>query len=255
MKSATQYYNKEDMWQICEEPEKVGGKPKTMAPYYVTMKLPGQTREEFLLMLPFSPLTTNEKQPRYNMEAWIAARCDGENYGKLLLYQFPKNTLTEGPMLVSGRMNQDGVISKDFTLWNQQGSEVVLGNFLVIPLSEGQLMYVQPIFLKAPNSRFPELKRVMVASREKIGYAETFEQALLQVLESSQSAAAPSSTPQPSSVATSQPPPARSAASAAKAAQLLERYKKETAAGNYEEAGRALRELSALLQQLMQEGK
>jgi uncharacterized membrane protein (UPF0182 family) len=135
------------------------------------MRLPGEEREEFLLMLPFTPVNKN------NTIGWLAARCDGENYGKLLAYLFPKERLVYGPSQIENRIQQDTDITEQLALWARGGSRVIRGNLLVIPLGESQL-YVEPVFLQAEVSGLPELKRVIVAAGEQIAMKTTLEESL-----------------------------------------------------------------------------
>ncbi len=169
MTDPTVFYNKEDMWDF--PMELYGGKSQVMRSYYLIMKLPDAEREEFILLLPFVP-TGKE-----NMISWLAARCDGENYGELVLYQFPKQKLIYGPRQVEARIDQDPAISELITLWGQAGSRVVRGNLLVIPI-EDSLLYVEPLYLQAESSQFPELKRVIVAYENQIAMRPTLEESL-----------------------------------------------------------------------------
>ena len=132
-----------------------------MEPYYVIMRLPDETDEEFLLMLPFTPVNKN------NTIGWLAARCDGEYYGKLLAYNFPKDKLIYGPSQIENRIQQDTVITEQFALWDRGGSRVIRGNLLLIPIGESNI-YVEPVFLQATSGGLPELKRVIVAAGDKI---------------------------------------------------------------------------------------
>ncbi len=234
------FYNREDAWQPSGELSH--GQVEAIMPYYVVMTIPGETREEFVLIRPFSPLTTNQAQPRNNMVSWIAARCDGENYGKLLLFKFPKDRLVYGPLQISARMNQDDVISKDFTLWNQQGSQVVLGNLIIIPLADYKLLYVQPIYLQATVGKMPELKRVVVSLGENRGYGSSFEDALSK-LTGRQIPSEPTAGAKPELKA-GKPELIR------KAARALEEYQALQGAGKFAEAGKKLEELKDLLKGL-----
>ncbi len=171
------FYNKEDRWSIARE--QAGQDVGEMLPYYAVMKLPGETREEFVQMIPFTPFSVT--QPKNNMVAWMAGRCDGAELGRLLIYKFPKQTQVYGPMQIEARIDQDAVISKDLSLWNQQGSSVIRGNLIVLPLANG-LLYTEPLFLQATHSRMPELKRVVVASQDRLGYGDTFPAALADLL-------------------------------------------------------------------------
>ncbi|HEX6322337.1 MAG TPA: UPF0182 family protein [Vicinamibacterales bacterium] len=175
------FYNKEDQWEVPSLDSAPTGDARTaapMEPYYTVMRLPGEERPEFIQMLPFTPRLKD------NLSAWMVARSDGEHYGELMVFQFPKQNLVYGPRQVVARISQDEVISPQITLWNQQGSTVIQGTLLVIPIEES-LLYVQPLYLRAAGGRIPELKRVIVAykdqRRDRIVMAETLAQALAQV--------------------------------------------------------------------------
>ena len=142
-----------------------------MEPYYTVMKLPNGTREEFILMIPFTPAK------RDNMTAWLAARADGEEYGKLIVYLFPKQKLIYGPRQIEARIDQDAYISQQLTLWNQRGSQVIRGSLLVIPI-EKSLIYVEPLYLAAEAGGLPELRRVIVAIGNQLVMDETLDGAL-----------------------------------------------------------------------------
>jgi uncharacterized membrane protein (UPF0182 family) len=145
-----------------------------MEPYYTIMRLPGEKREEFVLLLPFTPVR------RDNMIAWLAARSDPPHYGKLVLYEFPKGKLVFGPRQVEARIDQDAFISQQLSLWSQAGSQVIRGGLLAIPIEES-LLYVQPLYLAAERGRLPELKRVIVAYGNRIAMDETLEASLQQL--------------------------------------------------------------------------
>jgi uncharacterized membrane protein (UPF0182 family) len=159
------FYNKENLWEI----PVLGEKP--MEPYYTIMKLPGEKQEEYILLLPFTP------SKRDNLAAWLTARCDGENNGKVRAYTFPRDRLIYGPKQIDARINQDSFISQQLTLWSQRGSEVIRGSLLVIPI-EKSLLYVQPLFLAADKAGLPELKRVIVAFGDEVVMEENLELAL-----------------------------------------------------------------------------
>ncbi len=163
------FYNKEDQWEAPAVDS--GGESRRMEPYYAMMKLPGETNAEFIQMLPFTP------RRRDNLASWMVARSDGEHYGKLKVFQFPKQTLVFGPAQVVARINQDQVIAPQITLWNQQGSQVIQGTLMVIPIEES-LIYVRPLYLRAQAGRIPELTRVIVAYQNRIVMEPTFEQAI-----------------------------------------------------------------------------
>src|SRR5437667_5175482 len=136
------------------------------------MQLPGeQIRNEFVLILPFTPSKRN------NMIGWMAGRCDGDNYGSLLAYNFPKSRLIDGPLQIEARIDQNAQLSGQFTLWNQQGSHVRRGHLLVIPIGRS-LLYVEPIYLQAVNSPMPELRLVVLATQERLVCGLTSDEAM-----------------------------------------------------------------------------
>jgi uncharacterized membrane protein (UPF0182 family) len=142
-----------------------------MEPYYIIMRLPDEEKEEFLLMLPFTPVNKN------NTIGWLAARSDGENYGKLLVYLFPKEKLVFGPSQVENRIGQDTVITEQLALWSRGGSRVIRGNLLLIPLGES-ILYVEPVFLQAEAGGLPQMQRVIVVAGEQIAMELTLEESL-----------------------------------------------------------------------------
>ncbi|MEM9483652.1 MAG: UPF0182 family protein [Cyanobacteria bacterium P01_F01_bin.116] len=169
------FYNQEDLWdfptQIAREESS-----ETLEPYYVIMKLPEADAEEFMLIVPFTPVRKN------NMVAWMTALCDGDNYGKLLVYEFSRQALLYGPRQIDSRIDQDTEISQQLTLWNQEGSEVFRGDLLVIPIEES-LLYVEPVYLQARgqnnnSNAIPELKRVILAYKDSIVMEQTLEDGL-----------------------------------------------------------------------------
>lgn len=174
MKDAQVFYNREDQWQI--PTEIYGNESIPVEPYYLIMKLPIATEEEFILLHPYTPIS------RPNLIAWLAARCDGDNYGKLLLYQFPKQKLVYGPNQIQALINQDPVISGQISLWNRQGSKAIQGNLLVIPI-EQSLLYVEPIYLEADINSLPTLARVIVVYENNIVMASSLENALEAIFE------------------------------------------------------------------------
>jgi uncharacterized membrane protein (UPF0182 family) len=159
------FYNREDQWEVPVIDN------EQMQPYYTIMRLPGESSAEFIQMLPFTPRGKN------NLAAWMVARSDGDQYGKLLVFQFPKQKVIFGPSQIVARINQDQDISPQITLWNQQGSEVIQGTLLVIPIEEA-LLYVRPLYLRADGGRIPELKFVIVAYQNQIVMEPTLDLAL-----------------------------------------------------------------------------
>jgi len=165
------FYNREDQWQIPKEI--YGNKEKPVAPYYLIMKLAGieNQAEEFVLSHVYTP------NGRNNLISLLFARSDQQNYGKLLLYILPKEQLVYGPEQIEALINQDPVISERITLWNREGSRVIQGNLLVIPI-EQSLLYVEPLYLEAEKNSLPTLARVVVVYENQIAMSETLNGAL-----------------------------------------------------------------------------
>jgi uncharacterized membrane protein (UPF0182 family) len=163
------FYNREDQW--VPPVEKYSGKVSPMEPYYILMKLPGSDQLEYLLMSPFTP------QNRDNMISWLAARSDFPDYGKMLFYQLPKDKLTYGPNQISAMIDQSTTISEQLTLWDQKGSGVIRGKLVVIPI-ENSFLYVVPLYLQAEGTNFPQLKRVIVATGDKVVMRPSLDEAL-----------------------------------------------------------------------------
>ncbi len=171
------FYNKEDQWQV-PTVDALERAAQPIQPYYTIMKLPGEKRSEFIQMLPFTPRLKD------NLAAWMVARSDGDHYGQIRAYRFPKQTVVYGPRQIAAKINQDQLISPQITLWNQQGSTVTFGTLLVIPIEES-LLYVRPLYLGSSTKRIPELKRVIVAYGNSIVMAETLTKALIEIFGSS----------------------------------------------------------------------
>jgi uncharacterized membrane protein (UPF0182 family) len=163
------FYNREDLWVPPQE--KYDGAVNPMEPYYILMKLPGSNQLEYLIMTPFTP------QKRDNMIAWLAARCDFPDYGKMLFYELPKEKLIYGPNQISAMIDQSTTISQQLTLWDQKGSGVIRGKLIVIPI-ENSFLYVVPLYLKAEGTNFPQLKRVIVATGDKVVMEPTLDESL-----------------------------------------------------------------------------
>src|SRR5262247_3734016 len=184
MEAADVFYNREDLWQFPRQPG--GGGTAMMAPYYIIMRLPGEPRAEFFLMIPMGP------SRRDNMIAWLAARCDGPDYGNLVVYEFPKEKLVYGPFQIEARIHQNTEISQQISLWNQMGSRVIRGNLLVIPI-ENSILYVSPLYLRAEQGHLPELKRVIAAYGEHVVMRETLDEALAALFADGAAPATPAS--------------------------------------------------------------
>ena len=147
------------------------GQPEPVQPTYIVATLPGEKQPEFLLVLPFTPRGKN------NLIGWMAARCDGDHLGEVVFYQLSKQQLMYGPMQIESRIDQDQDISKDLTLWNQQGSHVLRGNMIALPV-DGGFLYTESIYLQATEARMPQLKKVVLAMGDRLVYRDTFEEAL-----------------------------------------------------------------------------
>lgn len=194
MTDPTLFYNREDLWKVAEE--KYENNQTAVEPYYTIMTLPGNVpgSEEFVSILPLTPAGTAEN-PKLNMIAWLAARNDSEHYGELNLYRFPKETVVQGPMQIEARIDQDTEISSSMTLWNQSGSKVIRGNLLVLPIGN-TVMYVEPVYILASGGNsLPELKRVIVATKDTVAMRQTLAEAIAAVLGKAPPATTPGTTP------------------------------------------------------------
>jgi uncharacterized membrane protein (UPF0182 family) len=254
MTQAPVFYNREDQWEVPTIDESADGRATSMQPYYTIMRLPGEQDAEFIQMLPFTP------RRRDNLAAWLVARSDGEHYGRLRVFEFPKQSLVYGPRQVVARISQDQTISPQITLWNQQGSQVIWGTLMVIPIEES-LIYVRPLYLRAQGGRIPELTRVIVAYGDSIVMAETLEASLAQVFSTDGKAPAlpsegeavrapDSSAPAPAS---GQPPAAPDASATGLAAEARAHYDRAIAAqraGDWAKYGEEIRQLGEVLNRL-----
>jgi hypothetical protein len=246
------FYNREDLWTVASDigptdrPERTTQTTQPMEPNFLLMKLPGETNEEFVEMLPFTPANRN------NLIGWIAGRSDADHYGDVIVYDFPKTRLVDGPLQVEARIDQNAQLSGQLSLWNQQGSRVRRGPLLVIPIGHA-LLYAEAIYLQADRSPMPELRLVVLALQDRLVYAPTFEAALKDLF-----GAAGSQAPAPSGQAVSKeaaapPPPASSAEIQqliAEAARDLADYQRLTAEGKLGEAGQKLEQLKRALDEL-----
>jgi hypothetical protein len=171
MKDPEVFYTKEDVWNIAQSLSGDAGRAAPMSPTYIVTTLPGGDKPEFVLMLPFVP------RGKDNLIGWMAARCDGEKLGELLFFQLSKQQLVYGPNQIESRINQDENIARDLTLWNQQGSRVLRGDILALPV-EDSFLYVESIYIQAESARMPQLRKVVLAMGNRLIYEDTFEQAL-----------------------------------------------------------------------------
>jgi len=237
------FYNREDQWEVPSF--EVNNQSERMEPYYTIMKLPGEQGPEFIQMLPFTP------RQKDNLAAWMVARSDGEHYGKLVAFQFPKQTVIFGPRQVAARISQDQVIAPQITLWNQQGSEVIQGTLLVIPIEES-LIYIRPLYLRAAGGKIPELKRVIVAYQNQIVMEETLDEALSRLFpggrpRAEQVPAVPVGPTPPGQV---EEPRTDASALAAEARAHYDRAMKAQREGNWALYGEEIKRLGEVLEKL-----
>ncbi|MEN3329670.1 MAG: uncharacterized protein V7638_4477 [Acidobacteriota bacterium] len=244
------FFQREDVWSFAQQTAITAeGKKENVPidPYYVMMQLPGeQQKNEFVLILPFTPANRN------NMIGWMAGRSDGENYGKLVVYNFPKSRLIDGPIQIEARIDQNAQLSAQFSLWNQQGSRVIRGHLLVIPLGRS-LMFVEPVYLQAERSPMPELRLVVLATQEKLGYGQTFGEAMNSLFGEAAVKAAPQEPNQPTP---QQPTPAADLQQLInRAIQEFEDYQRLTSQGKLGEAGQKLEQHKRTLEEMRQKSK
>lgn len=261
MQNTQTFYNHEDLWAIATGEAAQGAEAPPMQPYHVLMKLPAEQDAslEFVNILPFTPSGPG----RSNMIGWMAARSDGANYGRTLVYTFPKNVTVNGPGQIRARVNQDPVLSQQMTLWNSTGSELLRGNLLVIPIADS-LLYVEPFYLQAEGaaSKLPELRQVAVATQDQLKAAKTFEEALgllipglspgqaMQTGKPAQAegqAQAKQPLPGPQ---TTQPSSSDIDRLVKQASQLFTEYERLSAEGKHREAGEKLDQLRTTLAEL-----
>lgn len=243
------FYNREDMWQI--PTEKYFDEDTEMEPYYVTMKLDDAEREEFILMIPYTP---NTKQ---NMISWMAVRNDGDHYGEMFVYEFTKQRNIYGPQQIENRINQNATISQQLNLWSQGGSRVIRGNLLVVPI-EDTVLYVEPLYIESANeTSLPEVKQVIVAYQDYIVMEPTLHQAIDRLMELIGDGVTPEEAEEMEQK-TGDAKDGEDRETEAKTAspdemlkeiqRLFDVYRQANQEGRYEEAGRALQQLEQWLQ-------
>ena len=208
-----------------------------MEPYYLIMKLPEEKREEYVLLIPYTPAK------RDNLAAWFAARCDEPNYGKLVIYTFPRDRLVFGPRQIDARIDQDSYISQQLTLWGQHGSQVIRGRLLIIPV-ETSLIYIQPLYLAAEDQGgLPELQRVVAAYENNVVMDESLELCLERLFGSRRAPATETTAPAGQKKA--------SLAELAKdAMKLFEKTKELQRQGDWAGYGATLKQLEQVLKQM-----
>jgi uncharacterized membrane protein (UPF0182 family) len=254
------FYNREDLWSVASEGGTTDQRQPTasraMEPNFVLMTLPGEKTTEFVEILPFTPANRN------NLIGWIGGRSDGANYGSVVVYDFPKTRLVDGPLQIEARIDQNAQLSGQLSLWNQQGSHVRRGSLVVIPVGRA-LLYAEAIYLQAERSPMPELRIVVLALQDRLAYGPTFEAAMASLFggQPSTLSASPSSAPPPpqaASAGAARPPAAAGSPEAASdlnamiadAARDLSEYQRLTAEGKLGEAGQRLEALKSKLEQL-----
>ncbi|MHB1000207.1 MAG: UPF0182 family membrane protein [Armatimonadota bacterium] len=247
------FYNKSDRWDLPNEIVETSEVETPMEPYYVVMKLPGQDKEQFLMMRPFTPVTKS------NMVAWMGAISDPENYGKILLYQFQKDQLIYGPAQIEAKINQDPVISPQISLWDQRGSQVSRGNMIVIPIGES-ILYVKPLYLQSRSSKIPELARVVVAYGDRVIMETTLNAALQKLFGGSAGTTRPATTgitttptTRPSAPSTAPAPTGDMRTLINRAASQFNEAQELQRRGDWAGYGEKLRQLQSTLRQLQQQ--
>jgi uncharacterized membrane protein (UPF0182 family) len=269
--SAKVFFQREDVWNVAQQiglDDQGKKQVQTIDPYFVLMHLPGeQASNEFVLILPFTPAGRN------NMIGWMAGRCDGDNYGKLLIYNFPKSRLIDGPVQIEARIDQNSALSSQFTLWNQQGSRVLRGHLLVIPIGRS-VLYVEPIYLRAESSPMPELRLVVLATQDRLGSGQSFDEALRNLTGDLAGASSPdknapaaekpaAGAPQGESPGQQKPTASPSPGAPTplgveqlinKAVQEFEEYQRLTSQGKLGEAGQKLEQHKRTLEELKKAG-
>jgi uncharacterized membrane protein (UPF0182 family) len=245
------FFQREDVWSVAQQIA-VGAEGKKEStpidPYYVMMQLPGeQQKNEFVLILPFTPGSRN------NLIGWMAGRSDGENYGKLLVYNFPKSRLIDGPVQIEARIDQNAQLSAQLTLWNQMGSRVIRGHLLVIPIGRS-LLFVEPVYLQAERSPMPELRLVVLATQEKLAYGQTFAEAMNSLF--GEAAVKPPPAQETTAPTPQQPTPSADLKQLIdRAIQEFDDYQRLTSQGKLGEAGQKLEEHKKTLEEIRQKSK
>ena len=216
MREAEVFYSKEDVWEVAQSLAGDSNTPTPMRPTYIVATLPGETEPEYLLMLPFTP------RNRPNLIGWMAARCDGDKLGKLIFYHLSKQELVFGPSQIEARINQDQEIAKDLTLWGQQGSRVLRGDMIALPVADS-FLYVESIYIQAESARMPQLRKVVLAMGNRLVYEDTFELALAQISGESVGTLLASAPAEGSTDTATGQPPARAPDTGALSRQLASR--------------------------------
>ena len=234
------FYNKEDIWDLSRYTTAQQGQPESMTPTYVVASLPGEDKAEFLLLLPFTPRNKD------NLIGLMLARCDGDNLGEIVVLQLSKQELIFGPAQIAARINQDQTISKDLTLWNQQGSQVLRAQTLVLPV-DNTFLYVDPIYIQATEARMPQLKKIVLAVGDRLIYTDTYDQAIAQLSSGAQALVQQAQAQTPAGAQSAAPAQAPSTADQrlVRVREHLKRYRDLAAQGKWADAGRELEAIEA----------
>jgi uncharacterized membrane protein (UPF0182 family) len=250
MRDPEAFYNRADLWDLAKtgtrQSEAGAG---AFTPTYIVAALPGQTQAQFMLITPFTPAN------KANLIGYMAALCDGPNLGQLDFVELGKQNIIFGPMQIDARINQDQTISKDLTLWNQQGSQVLRGQTLVLPI-DNSFLYVEPIYIQAAQASMPQLKKVALAMGNRLAYADTYEQALAQLIDESGGTASPTQAQPgqaqpvtaPSVAAPVSPASNEAAEKLQQVRDHLRRYRELSSQGKWAEAGKELDAIQSLVQ-------
>ncbi len=246
------FFQREDVWSVAQHITLDNEGKRQSAPidpYFVLMQLPGeQEKNEFVLIVPFTPASRN------NMIGWLAGRSDGENYGKLLTYNFPSSRLIDGPTQIEARIDQNAQLSSQFTLWNAQGSRVIRGHLLVIPIGRS-LLFVEPIYLQAERSPMPELRLVVLATQEKLAHGQTFAEAMNNLFGEAAKAPPPATGQAPAADGSQQPTPSATPSQTTqqliiKALEEFDEYQRLMSQGKFAEAGKKLEDHKRTLEEI-----
>ena len=244
------FYNKEDLWDVAKNVYSQAQGNEGVAPAYVVATLPGETQAEFLLLQSFTPRSKD------NLIGVMAARCDPAHYGELVVLQLSKQSLIYGPLQIEARIDSDQNIAKDLSLWNQQGSQVLRGQMLVLPI-DNTFLYVEPIYIQSSQARMPQLKKVVLAMGNTLIYRDTYEEALVELTGGGAQPAPTAITETPGAPATTAAstttpappvtpsPPA--GASVEQVRQHLRRYRELSSQGRWSEAGKELEAIEKLV--------
>ncbi|MBA0083690.1 MAG: UPF0182 family protein, partial [Acidobacteria bacterium Pan2503] len=232
------FYNKEDLWDLARHVTSQNQGTDIVTPTYVVAALPGEDKPEFLLLLPFTPRNKD------NLIGLMAARCDGDHLGEVVVLQLSKQELIFGPMQIAARINQDQNISKDLSLWNQQGSQVLRGQTLVLPVGN-TFLYVDPIYIQATEARMPQLKKVVLAVGNRLIYADTYGQALGQLSSGAQQLVQQATAEAPSLASPRGGPSSGPDPRILRVRDHLRRYRELAAQGHWAEAGKELEAIEA----------